>query len=103
MEAHRVLTLSYDTLALKERAQALLLAREAGRQAAAYAERWDELESPATEQYQRHVVESARSTVGSGAADGWLKRCNNGQALADPRVQAFFFGWHERATEIMAE
>lgn len=103
MEALQLLTLPYERLSLPERASALLFARDAGRKAAEMALTWDDLENPGPVLYQRHVVEYARDAgwLGREAVSAWQRQLMGGEALRDPRVQAFFFGWHERAVEIM--
>ena len=104
MEALALLTQAYERLSLPERASALLYAREAGKKAAEMALTWDDLETPGPLQYQRHVVEYARDAqaLDDAGAAAWERRLLGGQGNADARVQAFFFGWHERALEIMA-
>ena len=104
MEALALLTQAYERLSLPERASALPYAREAGKKAAEMALTWDDLETPGPLQYQRHVVEYARDAqaLDEAGAAAWERRLRGGQGNADARVQAFFFGWHERALEIMA-
>lgn len=100
-----LLASAYDRLTLPQRASALIAGREAGRSAADCALTLESLEAPQPTEYLRHVVKPA---VRSGAIDQpglaqWQRACGEALGLRDPRVQAFFFGWHERATEIMAE
>ncbi len=106
-QPQRLLLLSsaYDRLTLPQRASALIVGREAGRSAADCALTLETLEAPPPAEYLRHVVAPAAE---SGVIDGplleqWRRTCGEALGLQDPRVQAFFFGWHERATEIMAE
>ncbi len=104
MEALALLTQPYDQLSLPERASALLYARDAGKKAAEMALNWNDLETPGPLLYHRHVVEYARDAqvLDAEGAAAWEHRLRGGAASADARVQAFFFGWHERALEIMA-
>jgi hypothetical protein len=104
MEALALLTRPYERLSLPERASALLYARDAGKKAAEMAVSWDDLETPGPLLYQRHVVEYARDAhaLDAEGAAAWEHRLRGGQGSADARVQAFFFGWHERGLEIMA-
>ncbi len=97
------LTLPYERLSLPERASALLYARDAGKKAADMALTWQALETPGPILYQRHVVEYARDAgrLAAESAEQWEQELRGGGAMHDPRVQAFFFGWHERAVEIM--
>ncbi len=103
MDALELLTLPYERLSLPERASALLYARDAGKQAAEMALTWEDLETPGPLLYQRHVVEYARDAgrLAAEAAESWRLQLLGGEGLRDARVQAFFFGWHERAVEIM--
>ncbi len=103
MEALELLTLPYERLSLPERASALLYARDAGKKAAEMALNWDDLENPGPLVYQRQVVDYARDAgrLDVAGAAAWQRQLLGGEALRDPRVQAFFFGWHERAVEIM--
>ncbi|HUH13721.1 MAG TPA: hypothetical protein VMK65_11450 [Longimicrobiales bacterium] len=100
-----LLTISYETLGLGERAAALLQARVAGKSAAESARSREELESGPASQYHRHVVRAAEQAgfVDAEAAAAWKQALEEGKALRDPRVQAFLFGWHERAMEILAD
>ncbi len=104
MEALELLTLPYERLSLPERASALLYARDAGKKAAEMALTWEDLESPGPLLFQRHVVEYARDagTLSPEDSVAWERRLLGGVGMGDARVQAFFFGWHERALEIMA-
>lgn len=103
MNVLELLTLPYERLSLPERASALLYARDAGKTAAEMALTWEDLENPGPLFYQRHVVEYARDAgrLDAGAAEQWQRQLLGGEAMHDPRVQAFFFGWHERGVEIM--
>lgn len=105
METLSLLTVPYEELSLPDRAAALLRGRDAGKTAADAASTWAELESPGPMLYQRHVIERAREAgqLDVGAAEGWHRQLLGGEGLRDPRVQAFFFGWHERALELMSE
>ncbi len=100
-----MLTLPYERLSLPERASALLYARDAGKKAADMALTWEDLENPGPLLFQRHVVEYARDagSLDPAAAAAWERRLLGGEGMTDARVQAFFFGWHERAVEIMSE
>ncbi|MGH7475559.1 MAG: hypothetical protein ACRELD_04665 [Longimicrobiales bacterium] len=104
MDERRLLA-PLETLSLKQRAAALLEARERGRAAASLASAPAELEDAPTDCFQRYVVEPAVTAGLASAAEAaaWRESCLQGSALRDPRVQAFFFGWHERATEILAQ
>lgn len=103
MDVLELLTLPYERLSLPDRASALLYARDAGKKAADMALSWDDLETPGPLLYQRHIVEYARDAglLPGPAATSWERQLLGGEALRDARVQAFFFGWHERAVEIM--
>lgn len=100
-----LLTAPFQTLPLADRARSLELAREAGRVAAGGPVDPQELESGRPYEYYIHVV--APLLEGDGlspkAAAGWKLRCLDHRALEDPRVQAFLFGWHERALELLGE
>ncbi len=100
-----MLTLPYERLSLPERASALLYARDAGKKAADMALTWEDLENPGPLLFQRQVVEYARDagSLDPDAAAAWERRLLGGEGMTDARVQAFFFGWHERAVEIMSE
>jgi len=103
MNVLELLTQPYERLSLPDRASALLYGRDAGKTAAEMALTWEDLENPGPLFYQRHVVEYARDAgrLEEAAAEQWHKQLLGGEAMRDPRVQAFFFGWHERAVEIM--
>jgi hypothetical protein len=105
MDALSLLTQPYEGLTLPDRAAALLCAREAGITAADMALAWADLESPGALAYQRHVVEYARDAgkLSEEASERWRRQLLGGDGLQDPRVQAFFFGWHERAVALMTE
>lgn len=95
----------YDALGLPERAAALLHARAAGKAAAASARSRGELETGPADAYFRQLMAAAaeEGRLADDVAEFWKQACDDGAALRDPRVQAFLFGWHERATEILAE
>lgn len=103
-ESRALLVERYESLGLADRARALLAAREAGRRSADTAASAEELEAPQAVLYHdRVVLPSPAASSAPAAVDAWKAACENGQALRDPRVQAFFFGWHERAVEVLAE
>ncbi len=91
----RVLVLPYDTLSLTERAQALVLAREAG----AFSAR---LLGPGADRtsgvlvWQRLVIEEAllRGILDSEEALPLLRR-TLGADRSDPRLEAFLAAWSE--------
>lgn len=101
----QLLTVRYETLGLGERAAALLQARVAGKAAAEAADSREELESGPALGYHRHVVQPAEQSgfAEADTAADWKLALEEGKALRDPRVQAFLFGWHERAMEILAD
>ena len=100
-----LLTVRYETLGLGDRAAALLQARVAGKAAAEAAGSREELESGPATGYHTHVVQRAeREGFTDPERAASLKQAiEEGKALHDPRVQAFLFGWHERAMEILAD
>lgn len=100
-----LLTVRYETLGLGDRAAALLQARVAGKAAAEGAASREELESGPASGYHRHVVQPAEREgfTDPERAAAWKQALEEGKALHDPRVQAFLFGWHERAMEILAD
>ncbi len=104
MDRFRILVEPLDTLSLADRASALVRARELGRAAAELARDTRELEEAPVDLYLRHVIAPAGDAGAADpeAASAWQQACSAGRALRDPRVQAFLFGWHERATEILA-
>jgi hypothetical protein len=101
----RILTAPWKTLALAERAAALVLARDAGAQAAGGPVDPADLEAPRPFEYYIHVLTPliGRELVGAKTASGWKLQCLDHRALEDPRVQAFLFGWQERALVVLSE
>jgi hypothetical protein len=96
------LLLPFDSLSLPQRARALVLARQAGL-AAADLTGPDRLESGGLPFWcERLVVPAAAAgLIPATQKDDWLRACAGDHALRDPRIQAFLFGWHERALEIL--
>lgn len=99
------LTAPYGTLSLAERAAALAAARAAGRDAVAGPVDPADMQAPKPLEYYAHIVGPLleRGLVSDRSAAGWRLRCLDHRALEDPRVQAFLFGWHEHAIEILTE
>lgn len=106
MDRSRLLTVPLDTLTLSSRALALIEARERGRSCAELASSREELEDAPAELYLTCVIGPAneQGVLDDEGHRAWLAlRTDLTRLLQDPRVQAFFFGWHERATELLAE
>lgn len=105
MTTHPILLAPYDILTLPERAEALILARDAGRKAGRGPIAPDELERAHPREYWLHVVAPAveAGETGEDEAEAWQALLSSERALADPRVNAFLFGWHEAAVEVLAE
>lgn len=100
MDSLRLLVEPLESLSLSERARALVQAREAGRVAAGRARSAQELEEAPLSCFVDAVAVAAAGDAVTGEGRGGA---DDGRLLRDPRVQAFFFGWHERATEILAQ
>ncbi len=105
MDRLRLLVVPPESLTLGERALALVQARAYGRAAAERARSADQLEEAPLTCFLENVVRPAAEAglLSPGGSAQWEDASDSGQMLRDSRVQAFFFGWHERATEILAE
>jgi hypothetical protein len=98
----RALLLPFDSLSLPERARALVVARRAGLAAADLTDP-DRLEAGGLPFWCERLVAPAAAAglIPAPQQEEWLRACASEGALRDPRVQAFLFGWHERALEIL--